>query len=140
MVNLFPEDMDADPWQMGLVVNEAASEEQLMAIEEIARGRAGGPFGAVEDRIGNFLGTEHVTITVEERSAAPIVKIGSSIAFRFHPARDDSGGRTSGGHPLYPWATDRIGGHAEGPPGRIFSEVWTPHFAEYARFDIGSDT
>ena len=27
---------------------------------------------------------------------------------------------------------------ADGPPGRIFANVWTPHFAEYARFDLNS--
>lgn len=135
IVNIFPPDLAEEGWSMGLVVNESASIDQLQAIEGIISGRNGGPFEDMSGMLGEYIGNDRSPISIE-RSPAPIVKIGTSIAFKFHPTVDAEGNRVLGGHALFPWGTERVGGKADGPPGRIFGQVWTPHFAEYARFDI----
>lgn len=135
MVNIIPPDLSKESWDTGLVVDETASVEQIQGVEGIIGGRNGGPFEDLSGIRGEYLGKERSSISIE-RSTSPIVKIGHSMAFKFAPFLDASGARVLGGQPLFPWATDRVGGKADGPPGRLFGEVWTPHFAEYARFDI----
>ncbi|MEX0991740.1 MAG: DUF1326 domain-containing protein [Actinomycetota bacterium] len=136
LVNFFPEKLGTSEfWEMGIIVDESASDDVARAVEEILSGRHGGPFSDIQELIGEYIGMERAAIKVE-KGTSPIIKIEGACAFRFDANLDANGEQKVEGSPLFPFATNRVGGKAEGPPARIFGSVWTPLFAEYARFDL----
>ena len=62
VVALTPEAMGKGNWQVGIVVDERATEEQRSAIAAIASGAAGGPMAALSGLIGKFLGMQPASI------------------------------------------------------------------------------
>jgi len=63
--------------KFGLVVDEAASNAQVDALEQIFSGKIGGPFGEFVPLIGEFLPTERAKITYTD-GESPKASIGSS--------------------------------------------------------------
>ena len=51
---------------MGLVVDEAASDEQAQAMERIFRGEEGGMWGEFSALIGEFVGSERAAVNVSD--------------------------------------------------------------------------
>src|ERR671937_2229739 len=66
LYNLFPSNLTSGNWKIGLVVDEAASDEQAQALERIFSGQEGGPFGECVPLIGEFLGLERAPIRVSD--------------------------------------------------------------------------
>ena len=62
-----PEAMNKGNWQMGIVVDEHANQEQRDAIEAIASGAAGGPMAALSGLVGKFLGVQPASIHFDRR-------------------------------------------------------------------------
>src|SRR5215210_6877102 len=54
--NLFPSNLTAGNWKVGVVVDEGASDEQTSAVERILKGEEGGPFADFAALYGEFLG------------------------------------------------------------------------------------
>lgn len=136
IVNLFPDKVtDDDFWEMGIIVDSVATDDQARAVEQIVSGRVGGPFSDLRGMIGEFLGMERARIKIE-MSAKPSVRIQGGSNYVFSPNRDAAGTLYRGGGALFPFGTDRIGGRADGPPARMFGSTITPRFAEYASFEL----
>jgi hypothetical protein len=53
-----PSNMGAGNWQVGLIVDESANQQQQEALGAIVSGQAGGPMANIAPLIGNFLGIE----------------------------------------------------------------------------------
>jgi hypothetical protein len=66
--NYFPSNLTAGNWTVGLVVDEAASDEQAQAVERIFSGQEGGPFGDFVPLIGTYEGMERGRVTVSDGS------------------------------------------------------------------------
>ena len=57
LYNLFPSNLTAGNWKVGIVIDSGASDEQADALERICKGEAGGPFGDLANFYGEYLGT-----------------------------------------------------------------------------------
>jgi hypothetical protein len=58
VVGSTPSNMGAGNWQVGLIVDESANQQQQEALGAIVSGQAGGPMANIAPLIGNFLGIE----------------------------------------------------------------------------------
>jgi hypothetical protein len=62
LVNLFPANLTAGNWKLGIVVDESASDEQADAIETIIKGDVGGPFENFAALTDEWLGMERGSV------------------------------------------------------------------------------
>ena len=144
IVNSFPQapstiDSADDGREIGVIISADISEEQAQSIEAIVSAKSGGAFGHLLRDGAKDLGLERASFSVA-KSASPIVKIEGSVAFRFEPNTDAGGAPSRGGTPMFAFGSDRLGGKTQGPPAMAFGHVFTPHFGEYARFDLAHKT
>ena len=58
LINNFPSNISAGNIKVGIIVSDAASDEQADALERIFKGEEGGPFGDLSALYGEWLGTE----------------------------------------------------------------------------------
>lgn len=65
IVGRTPGEMAEGNWEVGLIVDDGASEEQEEAITAIASGQAGGPVANLAPLISNFLGVEKRPVRFE---------------------------------------------------------------------------
>jgi hypothetical protein len=66
MVNLFPSNLSAGKWKIGIVVDEGASDEQASALERIFKGDEGGPFADFAALTEEWLGMERGAVTFSD--------------------------------------------------------------------------
>jgi hypothetical protein len=66
LVNLFPKNLSAGGWKLGLVVDEGASDEQAEALERIFKGDEGGPFADFAALTDEWLGMERAPVTFSD--------------------------------------------------------------------------
>jgi hypothetical protein len=92
MVNLFPSNLTAGNWKLGIVVSDNASDEQFDAIDRIMRGQEGGMFADFAGLVGDYLGTERGEVTFSDGDR-PTGKIGGST-FTFEPLPGPEGSNT----------------------------------------------
>jgi hypothetical protein len=69
LYNLFPSNLSAGNWKIGVIVDDSASDEQAQAIERIASGEEGGPFGDFAGFVGEYLGLDRARISMSENQA-----------------------------------------------------------------------
>ena len=74
-----PKVMTDGDWRLGLIVDEAASEEQAEKLGAVFSGQMGGPMEALGPLIGEMLGSERAPIDFAESNGTHSVKIGSGI-------------------------------------------------------------
>jgi hypothetical protein len=65
VVGYTPGNMNAGNWEVGLIVDEGASDAQKEALTNIASGQAGGPMANIAPLIGKFHGVETAPIAIE---------------------------------------------------------------------------
>jgi hypothetical protein len=83
LVNLFPKNLSAGGWKLGIVVDEGASDEQASALERIFKGDEGGPFAEFAALTDEWLGMERAAVTFSNGDR-PSGSIGDS-KFTFEP-------------------------------------------------------
>ncbi len=69
LYNLFPSNITAGGWKVGIVVDESASDEQVEALGKAVSGADGGPFGDFGPLIGEFIGVDRGTVSISGMSA-----------------------------------------------------------------------
>jgi len=110
VLGLTPEAIGNGNWQVGLVVDERATEDQRNAIGAIASGAAGGPMAALSGLIGKFLGMQIAAIRFDREGrtwsvdAADAVKMSAAAAMGINPNATEPMQLDHTGHP----AADRI--------------------------------
>jgi hypothetical protein len=92
MVNHFPSNLSAGNWKLGIVVDEAASDEQANALERIFKGEEGGPFEEFAGLTDEWLGMERATVSFSDGDQ-PTGAIGDS-SFTFEPLEGPPGSDT----------------------------------------------
>jgi len=95
LVNLFPSNLTAGNWKVGVVVSDNASDEQLDAIDRIMRGQEGGTFGDLSALYGEYLGTERGEVTFSDGDRPTGSISGSSFTFEPLPGPEGSGSQTT---------------------------------------------
>jgi hypothetical protein len=74
-----PKVMSEGNWRVGLIIDEAASDEQAEKLGAVFSGAMGGPMEAVSALIGENLGVERAPIEFQEDGLRHSVKIGEAV-------------------------------------------------------------
>jgi hypothetical protein len=76
-----PKVMSEGNWRLGVVIDEAASDEQAEKLGAVFSGALGGPMEAVGPLVGEQLGVERAPIEVNEEGLKHSVRIGDKVDF-----------------------------------------------------------
>src|SRR5919198_3711562 len=76
-----PKVMSDGNWRLGVVIDEAASDEQAEKLGAVFSGTLGGPMEALGPMVGENLGVERLPIEVKEDGLKHSVRIGDAIDF-----------------------------------------------------------
>lgn len=137
LYNLFPSNLSAGDWTIGLVIDDGASDEQAGALEGIFRGNEGGPFGEFAGLISNVAGVERGRITVSDGDR-PSASIEGKTEFSFEPFTGPDGSPTTVSNAMFGFApTYKIGkgsGHSE-----AFGLSFDAQYGESADFEFSTE-
>ena len=92
LVNLFPSNLTAGGWKLGIVVDDGASDEQANALERIFKGDDGGPFADFAALTDEWLGMERAPVSFSDGDR-PSASIGDS-SMTFEPLEGPPGSDT----------------------------------------------
>jgi hypothetical protein len=76
-----PKVMSDGNWRLGVVIDEAASDEQAEKLGAVFSGALGGPMEALGPLVGENLGVERLPIAVQEDGLKHSVRIGDAVDF-----------------------------------------------------------
>ena len=76
-----PKVMTDGSWRLGVVIDEAASDEQAEKLGRVFSGALGGPMEALGPLVGENLGVERLPIEVSEEGLKHAIKIGDAVDF-----------------------------------------------------------
>src|ERR671922_1801416 len=76
-----PKVMSEGNWRIGVVIDQAASEEQAEKLGAVFSGALGGPMEALGPLVGENLGVERAPVEVNEDGLRHSVKIGDAVDF-----------------------------------------------------------
>ena len=137
LYNLFPSNLTAGDWKVGIVIDSDASDEQAGALERICKGEAGGPFGDLANFYGEYLGTERDTVTLSD-GERPTASVGSSSEVTFEPLAGPDGGPVTVNGTMFGFAPEYRIGHGPGKSDR-FGLSYEPIYAEAADFEFSTE-
>ena len=135
LFNHFPSNLSAGNWTVGLVVDDAASDEQVDAIEQIFSGEEGGLLGLLGALIGENKGTERAPIRVSNGS----VSIGEMAQFTFEPALGGDGSPTTVKNAMFGLAPEYKIGRGTGR-STAFGMGYEASYGQSADFEFSSET
>ena len=135
LFNHFPSNLSAGNWTVGLVVDDAASDEQVDAIEQIFSGEEGGLLGLLGALIGENKGTERAPIRVSNGS----VSIGEMAQFTFEPALGGDGSPTTVKNAMFGLAPEYQIGKGTGR-STAFGIGFEASYGQSADFEFSSET
>jgi hypothetical protein len=130
----YPNLVSEGNWQIGLFIDEGASDEQAKALEGIYYGKMGGPFGDMASLVSEFL-------TVE-RSAVSYSDTGGSFAgnsFTYEPLRGQDGSPTTVKNAVFGFAPEFEIGVGTGMV-EPFGHSFAASYGEAADFEYSSET
>ena len=93
LCNLFPSNLTAGNWKLGVVIDENASDAQAAAIERVVHGDEGGMFAELSGLFGEWLGVERAGVSVSNGDS-PTGSIGD-VSFTFEPSVGPDGSPTT---------------------------------------------
>jgi hypothetical protein len=76
-----PKVMSDGNWRLGVVIDEAASDEQAEKLGAVFSGALGGPMEALGPLVGENLGVERLPIEVSEDGVKHSIRIGDAVEF-----------------------------------------------------------
>jgi hypothetical protein len=138
LVNLFPSNLTAGNWTVGVVVNEDASDEQLEAIDKIMRGQEGGPFEEFAALYGNYVGTERGEITYSGGDTPSMSIRGNSFTFGPIAGPEGSDTQTTMKNAPFGFAPEFRIGTATGSSD-VFDIKFEGSYGETADFEFASE-
>ena len=135
--NLFPSNLSAGNWKVGVVVDESASDEQAKALERLLHGDEGGPFEDFAALYGEWLGVQRGSVTFSG-GEKPSASVAESASFTFEPLPGPAGGATTVKNAMYGFAPEFRVGKA---PGRsaLFGLEFDGVYGETADFAFASE-
>ena len=90
----FPDKPSAGDWQIGIIADTEASDEQTSALEAIFTGKDGGPWGDFAGLFGKYLGLERAGVTFSD-GETPSATVEGHGELTFEPFRDFTGTPTT---------------------------------------------
>jgi hypothetical protein len=136
LYNYWPSNPSAGNWKVGVVVDDAASDEQAQALDRILSGQEGGAFGELAQLIGEFLGTERGTVSFSD-GETPTAAVGDKTEIRFEPNRGIDGRPTTVRNAAFAFAPEYRIGTSTGRSD-AFGLPFSPSYGEHADFEFSS--
>jgi hypothetical protein len=128
--------LSAGGWNLGLVVDDKASEEQASGLERIVTGAEGGPFADLKGLVGEFLGTKRAAITVSN-GEAPKVSVEGMTEVEFEAYIGPDGSPTTVKNAMFGFSPEyKIGrgkGHSSG-----FGMDYQANYGEAAAYEFAN--
>ena len=134
--NLFPSNLTAGNWQVGIVIDEGASDEQAAALERILHGDEGGPFADFAALFGEWLGVERADVSLSNGDK-PTGSVGN-VKFTFEPLEAPDGTHTTVKGAMYGFAPEYRIGKAPGH-SNLFGLDFDGVYGETADFEFASE-
>ena len=134
LYNLFPSNLTAGNWKIGIVVDEGASDEQAGALERIFSGREGGLLGEFQPLVGEFLGMERASVRVSGGNL--LVGDRTDVTFDAFTAADGSPTTVKGAR--YGFAPEYQVGKGSGS-SNSFGISFTARYGQSARFEYSAE-
>jgi hypothetical protein len=134
--NLFPSNLSAGNWKVGIVVDESASDEQTQALERILHGDEGGPFADFAALYGEWLGVERgeVSFSDGDQPSATV----RDVSFTFEPLEGPGGAHTTVKNALYGFAPEFRVGRAP-THSNLFGLEFDAIYGETADYEFASE-
>jgi hypothetical protein len=114
LVNLFPSNLTAGNWKLGIVVDESASDEQANAIERIVKGDEGGPFADFAALTDEWLGMERGGVSFSDGDRPTGSITGVDFTFEPLPGPEGSNAQTTVRNALFGFAEEVRMGKSSG--------------------------
>jgi hypothetical protein len=76
-----PPDMTQGNWRIGVFVDDGATEDQVGKLGQVLSGSLGGPPAALGPLLGEFLGIEQASISIEREGNTHRVKVGDAVDY-----------------------------------------------------------
>jgi hypothetical protein len=135
--NLFPSNLTAGNWKVGVVIDEGASEEQAQALQRILSGGDGGVFGELAALFGENLGTERGRVTFSDGDS-PSATVEGKSEIRFEPIPGPDGSPTTVKGAMYGFAPEYMIGKGSGRSS-AFGLTFEPRYGEAAAYEFSSE-
>ncbi len=129
----YPELVSNGNWQIGLVIDGSASDEQASALEQIFSGKLGGPFGDMSALVTSFA-VERAALSYSDTGVA----LGGS-SFSYEPLRGQDGSPTTMSNASFGFAPVFEIGVANGSL-EAFGHTFDASYGEAADFEYASET
>ncbi len=136
--NNWPSNLSAGNWKVGVVVDDAASNEQVQALDRILSGQEGGAFGELAQLITEYLGTERGTVSFTDGDR-PSGAVADKTEFTFEPRRGVDGSPTTVKNAAFGFAPEFRIGTSTGRSD-AFGLPFTPSYGENAEFEFSNLT
>jgi hypothetical protein len=95
LVNLFPSNLTAGNWKLGIVVDESASDDQAAAVERIISGQEGGAFGEFAALTDDWMGMERGSVSFSDGDRPSASITGTDFTFEPLPGPEGSDSQTT---------------------------------------------
>jgi hypothetical protein len=127
-----PSNISSGNLRLGIVVDEAASDEQADALGRIFKGDEGGMFGEFVPLVGEWAGVERASVSFSDGDE-PSAKIGDTdVNFEAHKGPD--GNPTTVSNAAFGFAPTFTVGKSSGQSG-ILGEAFEANYGEAAEFE-----
>lgn len=134
--NFFPPKISSGDWQMGVVVDDHASDGQVACVESIMRGQEGGPMSSLAELIGDYIGTDRASIGLLE-GLGKMAAIEGRGHFAFFPTLQD-GRPVPAPSAMWTFAEHYEIGRSDGTLSG-FGVTWSAEYGEYGQFSFNSE-
>ncbi|POX47163.1 hypothetical protein C3489_30400 [Streptomyces sp. Ru71] len=135
--NEFPSNLTSGNWKIGLVVDSGADDEQAQALERILSGREGGPFGALSQFYGEYLGMERAAVSAQD-DGKPAVKVEGRTDLTYEPLKGPDGTPTTVRNAMFGFAPEFGVGTATGTSD-AFGLSYQAAYGEAADYAFSSE-
>ena len=138
LVNNFPSNLTAGNWKLGLVVDDAASDEQATALEKIFKGEDGGPFADFAALTSEWLGMERGSVTFSDGDTPSASIAGAEFTFEPLPGPEGSDAHATVRNAMFGFAPEFRIGHAPGHQSALGIEL-DAIYGETADYEFASE-
>jgi hypothetical protein len=129
----YPDIVSNGNWQLGIVVEDSASDEQANAVQQIMSGQLGGPFGDMAALVASFT-MERGSLSYSDTA----VSIGGG-SFSYEPLRGQDGSPTTMTNASFGFAPVFEIGNASGKV-EAFGHAFDASYGEAADFEYVSES
>jgi hypothetical protein len=121
-----PGKMAEGGWQVGMIIDDRATDEQAEGLGRVLGGQAGGPMGELAPLITEMLGVERARIDYTSDGGLHSVKIGDMVDMEVQDTQQGEGGPFAGltGIAAHPFGPDLTVALANRARVRAFGKEW----------------